>query len=419
MKSDSEKIEKALRNSIIEYTEKPEIQSQISEAFYIWKSDTYSITEYASEDDIDDEAYSKFFDWFVFDFKTFDKQKRVVEQFRDESLDNLDKEELTVLNDWITSYQSFFEVIKIDSGVSCVIRDIFTGDELLVYDKAVSSGLGTVDIISARPLKTGDIIFFSGIISIYPNIFRQIIVDYFKKEFDVYKSEHGENASVAGYLKDFGFLIGNYIEDMVSHPQLISLGGDEFLVATADYSFHEKKPVSNLLNQSKELTYTQNPLDKNDYYFLEKLEDKAIGAIIEVKNASLTITCNTKNKLIAARSFIKSVLADFISHNNDNFKKLDSYIENTKKIKYKLPRGFRSRKKFETTLDDFYKEWIDRPLDALSGSTPREALKTPEGRNKLENVLIELEKLYDNARKAGEPYYEVSKLRELLQNSLN
>ena len=44
MTIESEKIEKDLRNSIIEYTEKIEIQAQMSEAFHIWKKDTYSIT---------------------------------------------------------------------------------------------------------------------------------------------------------------------------------------------------------------------------------------------------------------------------------------------------------------------------------------------------------------------------------------
>lgn len=419
MNIDPEKIEKDLRSSILEYTEKIEIQSQMSEAFHIWKNDSYSISEFKTEDDIDDETFSKFFDWFLFDFKTFNNQKRIIEEFYDENSHSLTENEKALLADWIKSFQSFFEVIKISSGEFCVIRDIFTGEELLVYDKAISSKIRTVDIISARPLKTGEKYFFSGIISIYPNIFKQIILSYFQKEFDNYKADKGIDSEPSVFLKDFGFLIGNYIEDLVKHPQLLSLDGDEFLVAKSDYTINEKKSVLNILNESAELEYIQNPLEKNDFYFLEKLQDITVGANIEINNESLTITCNTKNRLKASRSFIETILGDFISHKNDDFKKLNTYIENSKKNIYMLPKGIRSRKKFESTLDDFYKNWIDQPLDALNGSTPREAIKSPEGRNELENILLELEKLYDSARKAGEPYYEVSKLRELLQNCLN
>jgi len=419
MKMDSEKIEKDLRNSILEFTERIEIQSQMSEAFHLWKNDSYSISEYSSEDDIDDQTFSKFIDWFVFDFKTFDKKKRVIEEFYDENIDNFEDDEKAVLADWIASYQSYYEIIRIKSGESCVIKDLFTQDEILVYDKIISSNLKTVDIIAARPLKTGDKYFFSGIISVYPIIFKQIIIDYFKKEYDLYIADNNEELSVAGFLKDFGFVIGNYIEDLINHPQLISQEGDEFLVATAKYSINGNKSVLKILNESKELSFIQNPLDKSDYYYLKEIEDIEVGANIEIDKEFLTITCNTKNKLQSTRSFIESILGDFITHISDNIKNLNSYIEFSKKNKFKLPKGFRSRKKFQKSLDDFYADWIDQPLEALNGSTPRQALKSQEGRNKLENILLELEKLYDNARKAGEPYYEVSKLRELLLNSLN
>ena len=419
MTKDLEKIEQDLRNSIFEFTEKISIQSQMSEAFHIWKNDAYSISGYFTEDDIDNETFSKFFDWFIFDFKTFKNRKRVVEEFYDENLDNLEEDEKTILMNWIKSCQSYFEVIKVNHGEFCVIKDLFTNEELLVYDRAVSSKIKTLDIIASRPLKTGDKYFFSGIISVYPSIFKQIIINYFKKEFDIYRADKGDNFSVRNFLKDRAFLIGNYIEDIVNHPQLISVDGDELLVAAAYYTINSKKSVLYILNESAELKCIQNPLDENYFYYMEELEDMIVEANIEISNNVLTITCNTKNKLRATRSFIEGVLGDFINHTNDTIKKLNSYIESSKKSTYKLPKGFKSKKKFESSLDDFYKEWIDQPLDALNGSTPRQALKSTEGRSMLENVFLELERLYDGARKAGEPYYEVSKLRELLQNSLS
>ncbi|MGI9553595.1 MAG: hypothetical protein ACR2NC_01615 [Thermodesulfobacteriota bacterium] len=419
MTIDSNKIERNLNNSISEFIEKNDIQSQMSEAFHIWNNDLYSISEYTKEEDIGDETYAKFLDWFIYDFKTFNNKKRVIEEFYESNIDELNEDEKTVLKDWIKSYQSYFEVIKIKSGEFCIIKDLFTGKEQQIYDKAISSKIRTVDIISARPLKTGETTYFSGIISIYPNLFKQIIKDYLKKELDLYKAENGVDITVEGFLKDHGYLIGNYIDDLINHPQLISPDGDEFLIATAEYNLTDNQPVIKILHESDELTYVNNTLDENEFFFLDELEDIEVGANIEISTKSIKITTNTNNKLTAAKLFLESILGDFINHDTDSIKNLNSYIESTKKPSYKLPRGFRSKKKFETELDDFYENWIDQPLEALQGATPREALKTPEGRSELENILVELEKLYDSAKKAGEPYYEVYKLREILQNSLN
>ena len=50
----------------------------------------------------------------------------------------------------------------------------------------------------------------------------------------------------------------------------------------------------------------------------------------------------------------------------------------------------------------------------LGGQTPNEALQTKEGKDKLSLVLNELENLFEQAKKRGEPYYDVNKLRKQL-----
>ena len=84
---------------------------------------------------------------------------------------------------------------------------------------------------------------------------------------------------------------------------------------------------------------------------------------------------------------------------------------------FKLPKGVGSKKQFNSELDKYYSEWIDTPLKQLDGTSPRKALLSPESRKKLEAILVELELLYDDAKKAGEPYYDVNKLREELQKT--
>jgi len=81
----------------------------------------------------------------------------------------------------------------------------------------------------------------------------------------------------------------------------------------------------------------------------------------------------------------------------------------------KLPLGVSNRKEMDRILDEYYDDWIDEPIDALNGKSPREALKTKYGRSKLISILSELERLYQHAKKMGEPYYDIKKLRNKLK----
>ncbi|MCL5056433.1 MAG: hypothetical protein M1130_00230 [Actinobacteria bacterium] len=65
-------------------------------------------------------------------------------------------------------------------------------------------------------------------------------------------------------------------------------------------------------------------------------------------------------------------------------------------------------------LDDYYERWINQPLQALDGRTPKESGRTVHGRAKLEELLKELEKMEKKRARKGEPHYDISKVRTRL-----
>ena len=70
-----DQAEKELRGKLVDYSERPEMQSQIGEAFYIWKNDPEFTSEDISEAEIDELTFEKFLDWFLYDFKLLDSEK--------------------------------------------------------------------------------------------------------------------------------------------------------------------------------------------------------------------------------------------------------------------------------------------------------------------------------------------------------
>ena len=161
-----DQAEKELRIKLSEYTERPEIQSQIGEAFYIWKDDPDFLDEEISEDRVDDLTFEKFFDWFLYDFKLLDTGERVIERFYEDEKGTLSEAEESIIKGWLDSFYSFFEVDEVVPGEYCSVRDLLLKKEYKVHDSSSSKKLQRSDIIGARPLNTGDNTYFSGVISV-------------------------------------------------------------------------------------------------------------------------------------------------------------------------------------------------------------------------------------------------------------
>lgn len=402
-KNEYNEAEKSLRVKITEFTEKPEIQSQLSEAYYIWLNDPYIITDYLTEDDIDDETFTKFFDWFLYDFRLLDSQKRVIEKFYDENKSSLEDIEKKIAKDWQKSVNSFFEIIDISEDEGCTIKDIFTNEVFFVVDKNAAKNLTTSDLISARPLKTGKEFHFSGMISAFTKLLKQNLVDRFKQELEIYKKEHGKEKTVNEYLKDWGYMLSRYIEDLLENPQYINADGEEFVIAKAYYSFKGKKKLLGTLRKDADLKEVSKKNSALNVFILKS----DISSFIEVEKNSLTIESNSEKALNNIKTKLEDILKNKVKHKEDTIKRLDSFVKSKEKRRKK-------NSKLENKLDEYYDNWIKTPLERLNGKTPIEAAKDKNYRKELELALFELEKLYDDAKKHGEPSYDIKKIREKL-----
>ncbi|HUW64118.1 MAG TPA: SEC-C metal-binding domain-containing protein [Spirochaetia bacterium] len=65
-------------------------------------------------------------------------------------------------------------------------------------------------------------------------------------------------------------------------------------------------------------------------------------------------------------------------------------------------------------LDDYYERWLDRNIPALGGGTPRNLSRTGLGRQRLEELLRELDLIEEDRARRGEPFYDVNRVRAKL-----
>lgn len=413
-----DQIEKELRKKLVDYSESAEIKSQIGEAFYIWKNTPEFTSEDISEENIDELTFGKFLDWFLYDFKLLDSEKRVIERFYIDEGKELSDTEKELIIDWIKSIYSFFEVKEVFPGEKCVIRDIFTGKVFEVLDKASSKQIKRTDIIAARPLKIGNQYYFSGIVSLYPATFKNLITEFFDRELKEYKELYGNQKTKREYLKDWGFRIGYYIEDLANHPHFVTPEGDEFVLATANYFVDEFEQCIKNIEKIKSLKEISYETEEIRIFSWEKVGRNKITGTLEIEKTKLRIECYSVEMLAKAKAKIEKQCKGHIKHLEDTIKEQDKFIDKskseTKKLK-KYPLGVKNKVELDSELDSHYDKWVNTPLEILDGKSPKDSLKTKDGRVKLNSVIDELEIIYEQAKNRGEPYYDVSKLRKKLK----
>ncbi len=413
-----DQVDKELRKKLVDYSEREEIQSQLAEAFYIWKNDPEFTSEDIEEDQVDDLTFEKFFDWFLYDFKLLDSEQRLAEKFYSEEGSKLAASEKTLIKDWIKSIYSFFEVKDVQPEEKCTIKDIFTGNVFRVLDKASSKQIKPNDIIAARPLKIGNKYYFSSIVSLYPSPFKDLIAQYFDQEYKEYKKHYGSKKSKNEFLKDWGYQIGAYIEKTANNPHFITPEGHEFVLASADYSVEQYEKCIKKIESIKSLKEISDKSEELRVFSWEKSGRNKITGTLEIEKHNLHIECYSLDMLAMARAKIEKECKGLITHLHDSTKEPDTFIDNTsnkaQKIK-RYPLGIKNKKELDTELDRHYDNWVDTPLEILEGKSPKEALTSKEGKIKLSSVIDELEVIYEHAKKRGEPYYDASKLRKKLK----
>lgn len=408
-----------LRLKLFDFTQKTEIQSQIAEAFYIWNNNAELMIEDIVERDIDDIEFGKFFEWFIHDFKLFDSQKGIIELFIEEQGKNISEIEEYIINDWKDNLYSFFEVGDSQNTDLFLIKDIFTGETYQVKNQHSDYRLTASDIISARLLKTGNFLYLQRFVSIYPRAIKPLILDYFNRELAEFRKRFGRNQPVREYLRSWGFLIQNYVDDFVKQPKYLTPEGDELVFGRSVFRVDNYNKVLIRLRKLNFIKEIRGGTDELRVFYIYRNGNDNLSGTIELEKEKLTLQSYSINLLTRAKRILEKKLSPDIIFVEDLYKDYESSLEHsslpkTKKSLRNQKNNVRS-KSIQKDIEEYYDKWIDQPIEALGGKTPNQCLQSTDDRERLNSVLNELEEIYKNAKIRGELYYDINKLREKLK----
>lgn len=378
---------------------------------------------------------AEFFEWLFYQAKDKKTNENILKVIIEVYAYLFEPDELLVLRERIKNSQAgVFEILSSDEkSWKVVLKELITGNSYEIMDRLGSLDSATGDILLTRIEKIFSKYYLCGF---GLKVSRRHSSSLLRFINDSYNNKKGENT----YLKYEEFMNSNLKEIMTfKHRPIkfIANDGEELKFCEGKFKI-DKEDIDLLMNyfyKSKdfeiiEANYkkrTANIIFKKEPTKIDKVEDAQMltsfavspdgerieySSSIDIKENKIKLFSQSErsyrsliqkvNKIINKKLILISEKIESAEESLKNSDKNDK-VEDNKNIdpNNKLAKKF---------LTDYYKKWCDEIIPTLNNKTPREAIKTDNGRALLKELLIDLKNMDEHKRKSGEINFSVEKL---------
>jgi hypothetical protein len=183
--------------------------------------------------------------------------------------------------------------------------------------------------------------------------------------------------------------------------------GDEMVFASAVFDVRDREALERALASHPDL----DRQDDGSYAWREPGGDedfrRGLGAFV-LEERRVVLETTSKPRAERGRAFLEALAGDAIRHRATSF-------ESVERARERRPRPPREEDKIPPEVqaeivgayyDKHYRGWVDTPLPALGGQTPRAAARSKTGRPRVVALLKDMESLSARQRLEGQPAYD-------------
>jgi hypothetical protein len=443
------KVVDSLRQKILRFMKKSGHDKFIKQAF----SEYWRTLESGLEPpEFEENSYLEFLEWYIHDYLIPGHNQPIITIYLN-SNPKFPPEELQILQDWQDAYISVFQVKDIDPGKGVVAEDIFSEEEFFLSDINLSIHINKWDIITFRKIKVLNEWQLSGAggrehPKSKENI-RSFVLDHFKN----FKKQNPK-ADIATFLRAHGYLLAQRRLTLQAKPptipQLFTSSGEKLEFWEARYDLGDLSKAMDLLDHEEEFQQTDskeddlgNPIDvfydwlelnnssekiketttpgsmtlKSYFTSGPGMESHRILGSVQLKPGQLLLTAQGKERFALGKQLIENLLNNLIKHRLDSVQSPESMLEEKaagkpQQSNDEIPEEIK-KALLKEFYDKHYREWLDSSIPALDGKTPRKAIRSKEGKRKVEDLLREMEYLHNENDHA----YDISWVRRELKLS--
>jgi hypothetical protein len=343
--------------------------------------------------------------------------KRIVDVFAEEYDRRLTREE----RDWLASQRtarlSIWEVTSCEPGVAVDVRSLLSGQVRQVREAKGSTVLVARDALLARVADHGGASYFCGL---YPRILPPDAAARVVKAMRRRAKEKGASVKVPD--EDFGLAMVRAWtkavregDEAAARPKKLVNTDGETVVLTTDHFEFEAGAQAKVEAKLRGMVGVQAPdegHESNEYTIVKagnavhRHWDNTVVGRFTVDAGRLRLETNSVERADDLRSRLEQACGALMRH------RIREHVDPTSSVRphdhappsspSKEPNANEARVALQEFKRAHYEQWLDEPLPALSGRTPRQAVRSKLGREQVDIVLRTMEN--HEQRAGGEPF---------------
>jgi hypothetical protein len=316
---------------------------------------------------------------------------------------------------------SFYDALSVRPGDGFVLRDIFTGEETYVTEHAGSRQTQTGDILFGKMVAIDGVAMLEACAPfMFPPMEKSAVLELRKK------MARGKSPLTPELLREYRYDMLDIYHDITERllnptmPQLQNTDGDPLLPHRLVYeidspraAFDALKPLC-LTDSAEELLAEAGFDSRGELRDIEfswqkrgneknKSWDNTVLGHIRIDGRSMNIEVNSENRANKIRALVEEMLPG-ARYKTTMIESLQAML--TRAEKQGETPASRQRQEELDELNDHpevqaqiaeylrqhYRSWPEVKLPALNGKTPLQAVKTRDGREMVEALLLDIER---------------------------
>jgi len=350
-----------------------------------------------------------FQDWFTTDFR-LESGPTLIELFLEREGPRLRSGELRYLERSRLTHLRPYEVVGVTLDEGFDLLDLWARKRVRVQERLATRQVVQWDVLAARVmLGPAGVPVIDGLPYLYPARAKDAIVKELKSLHRRFRRQvPGDDGD---FFKRFGrvfFLWWIEYVVLASRLQLRTAEGDEMVFASAVFDVRDRAALERALAGHPDL----DRQDDGSYSWYEPGggEDFRRGlGWLRLEEERLVLETTSKPRAERGRAFLEALAGDAVRHRATSFESVE------RATKRRPPKPAREADRVPPEVeaeilggyyDQHYRAWVDTPLPALGGQTPRAAARSKTGRPRVIALLKDMESLSARERLGGRPAYD-------------
>ena len=315
---------------------------------------------------------------------------------------------------------SFYDVVSARPGKGVTVRDIFNGEEIEVSERSASGQMQTGDILFAKiaRMKEG-LALFEGLTPVMISPDRRGPILALRK-----RMARGKQALTTEVLRKWDMALLDTYLDIVEPilnprpPVLQNTDGDPFLPHTVVHDIDSPQAAFDALADLCLVAGRDELLDKAAWDTEGRLAaiafdwqkagnakhrgwDNTIMGRIDIDGTRLTAEVNSENRALRFREIVSERLPA-ARYRSTAIESVESMLRRKEASPAAVRRAadeaeaLNARPEVRALLAEemrrHYREWLEMKIPLLGNKTPRQAVKSRDGRELVEGMLLQIER---------------------------